>query len=135
MDDVSTPPVEPPADQAASALAEPGFWRRTGAVTKRLLRRARYSFDLTMAAGPVSLIGWLAVASGIVIAIAAAFLVTTRIVGDDGHPLAFGEAAWEALMRTIDAGNVGNDVPWPFRVVMLVVTIWGIFVVSSLIGL
>ena len=108
---------------------------RMGAATARLARRLRYQFDLSMAAGPISLIGWLALASVIVVVIAAAFLHASRISPEGSNGLGFFEAAWEAAMRTIDAGNVGGDMGWGFRLVMLIVTIWGIFVVSTLIGL
>ncbi|MBI3437669.1 MAG: hypothetical protein HY054_03270 [Proteobacteria bacterium] len=103
---------------------------------KRWAARARYAFDLSMASGPLSMIGWLALVSLIVIVIAAIVLTTTHIAPPDNHDgLSFIEAFWEATMRTIDAGNVGGDSGWAFRVIMLAVTIWGIFVVSSLIGL
>jgi voltage-gated potassium channel Kch len=103
---------------------------------KRLARRLQYEFDQTMAAGPLSLIGWLALISLIVILIAAIFLAATHIAPPDNKDgLTFLEALWEAAMRTIDAGNVGGDSGWAFRIVMLVVTVFGIFVVSSLIGL
>src|ERR1700754_5126495 len=97
---------------------------------KRLTRRLQYEFDQTMAAGPLSLIGWLALVSLIVILIAAIFLATTHIAPPDNKDgLSFLEAFWEATMRTIDAGNVGGDSGWSFRIVMLVVTVFGIFVV------
>ena len=103
---------------------------------KRLLQRLRYGFDLSMAAGPLSVIGWLALASLIVILAAAIILAATHVAppGTQGG-LSFVEAFWEATMRTIDAGNVGGDNGWAFRIIMFVVTIWGVFVVSSLIGL
>jgi voltage-gated potassium channel Kch len=102
---------------------------------RSLFARIRYEFDKTMAAGPIALIGWLGIASFAVIGAAAALLHTSRIAPQGGAPLGFVEAFWEATMRTIDAGNVGGDNGWAFRAVMLVVTLWGIFVVSSLIGL
>ena len=37
-------------------------------------------------------------------------------------------------MRTLDSGTMGGDAGWGFRLVMLVVTLGGIFVVSALIG-
>jgi len=46
----------------------------------------------------------------------------------------FLEAAWLSLMRTLDAGTMGGDAGWGFRLVMLLVTIGGIFIVSTLIG-
>ena len=96
--------------------------------------RLRYEFDKSMAAGPIALIGWLAVASFVIILIAAAFLALTRIAPEGGEPLGFVEGFWASLMRTMDAGALGGDVGWPFRLVMLLVTIAGIFVFSALIG-
>src|SRR5512136_2820034 len=37
-------------------------------------------------------------------------------------------------MRTFDAGTMGGDTGWGFRLVMLGVTIGGVFVISTLIG-
>jgi voltage-gated potassium channel Kch len=96
--------------------------------------RLRYGFDKTMAAGPIALIGWLAVVSLLIIIIAGAFLAITGITPEGGSPLSFLEAFWEALMRTLDSGTMGGDVGWAFRVVMLAVTLGGIFIVSALIG-
>jgi voltage-gated potassium channel Kch len=103
---------------------------------RRLARRAQYEFDQTMAAGPLSLIGWLALASVAVILVAALFLAASHIAPpEDRHGLSFLEAFWQATMRTIDAASVAGDNGWAFRIVMLIVTMWGLFVVSSLIGL
>ncbi|MBW9062418.1 hypothetical protein JNB71_03720 [Rhizobium herbae] len=96
--------------------------------------RLRYEFDKSMAAGPIALIGWLAVISLIVIVVAGAFLALTRIAPEGGQPVSFVEGAWESLMRTMDAGTMGGDVGWSFRGVSLFVTITGIFVFSALIG-
>ena len=100
----------------------------------RMSARLRYEFDKSMAAGPIALIGWLAVISVLVIIVAAAIIALLHIAPDGSDPLGFGEAAWEALMRTLDSGTMGSDVGWGFRAVMLVVTLGGIFVVSALIG-
>src|SRR5689334_5329887 len=93
-------------------------------------RRLRYEFDKSMAAGPVALIGWLAVLSVILIAIAGVVLAVFRITQEGGEPLGFGEGMWEALMRTLDSGTMGGDSGWAFRWVMLAVTLGGIFIVS-----
>ena len=97
-----------------------------------LATRLRYGFDKSMAAGPIALIGWLAVASLLIIIAAAAFLAVTRIAPEGGEPLNFFEAFWESLMRTLDSGTMGGDTGWAFRLVMLFVTLAGIFVVSAL---
>lgn len=96
--------------------------------------RLRYAFDKSMAAGPIALIGWLAVISLIVIVLAGAFLAITQIAPEGGEPVSFIEGAWESLMRTMDAGAMGGDLGWGFRGVSLFVTIAGIFVFSALIG-
>ncbi len=96
--------------------------------------RLRYEFDKSMAAGTVALIGWLALVSLVVIIIAAAFLSLSGIGPDDGSPVTFVEAAWESLMRTMDAGTMGGDQGWSFRGVSLAVTFAGIFVFSALIS-
>ena len=96
--------------------------------------RLRYEFDKSMAAGPVALIGWLAILSMILIVIAGAVITLFGIEPEGAGPLAFGEAVWESLMRTLDSGTMGGDAGWGFRWVMLFVTLGGIFVVSALIG-
>lgn len=96
--------------------------------------RLRYQFDKSMAAGPIALIGWLAVISLVVIVIAGLFLAITGIAQEGGTPVSFIEGAWESLMRTMDAGTMGGDAGWSFRGVSLIVTVAGIFVFSALIG-
>lgn len=102
--------------------------------TTGLKERLRYNFDKSMAAGAPALVGWLALISLIIIIIAAVVLVTTGIAPTGSENLGFVEAAWESLMRTVDAGTVGGDIGWSFRGVMLVVTVAGIFIFSTLIG-
>ncbi|MBS1180226.1 MAG: hypothetical protein H6Q99_106 [Proteobacteria bacterium] len=99
-----------------------------------LKQKLRYEFDKTMAAGPIALIGWLGLISLIVIMVAGLFLAVTGIAQEGGEQLGFLEGAWEALMRTLDSGTMGGDAGWSFRIVMLLVTLAGIFVVSALIG-
>ncbi len=96
--------------------------------------RLRYAFDKSMAGGAIALIGWLALISLFVIMIAGALLALTGIAPEGAEPLGFIEGAWESLMRTFDAGTMGADQGWSFRIVMLLVTLAGIFVFSALIG-
>jgi voltage-gated potassium channel Kch len=96
--------------------------------------KLRYWFDQTMAAGTGALIGWLGIISLIIILAFGALIAITGIAQQDGETLTFAEAAWASLMRTLDAGTMGGDSGWVFRGVMLLVTLAGIFVVSTLIG-
>jgi voltage-gated potassium channel Kch len=96
--------------------------------------KLRYWFDQTMAAGTGALIGWLGIVSLIIILAFGAIIALTGIAQEGGETLSFSEAAWASLMRTLDAGTMGGDTGWVFRGIMLLVTLAGIFVVSTLIG-
>ena len=99
--------------------------------------RVRYRFENTLSRGTIAIIGWLAVASAIIVALAAAVLVAFSIrqdPSDSASELNFGEGLWQSLMHALDAGNVAGDQGGGLRLVMLLVTIGGIFIVSSLIG-
>lgn len=96
--------------------------------------RLRYEFDNTMAAGAIALIGWLGFASIVIILAAGAVIVAFSIRPDGATTMNFMEASWASLMRTLDAGTMGGDQGWSYRIVMLIVTLAGIFIVSALIG-
>jgi voltage-gated potassium channel Kch len=99
-----------------------------------LAERLRYRFDDYMSRGTVALIGGLAALSLVVVMLAGLVLAVAGITPDGGERLGFLEAVWASLMRTLDAGTMGGDTGWGFRLVMLGVTFGGIFVISTLIG-
>ncbi|GAB4502926.1 MAG: lipoprotein [Anaerolineales bacterium] len=99
-----------------------------------LKQKLQYLFDNIMAAGTPAMIGLLALLSLIVILLASILVALFRFPSADGAPLDFGEAAWMSLMRTLDAGTMGGDSGFGLRLVMFFVTIGGVFIVSSLIG-
>ncbi len=88
-----------------------------------------------MSAGPIAIIAWLGILSLLLILFAAIILNIFKIAQDGGEPLAFVEAFWESLMRALDTGTVAGDIGWGFRIVGLVITLGGIFIVSMLIGI
>lgn len=99
-----------------------------------LQEKLRYRFENSLSYGPIAIIGWLALFSFIIVVIAAALLHFTGIGPAPDEKLGFAEAAWQSLMRALDSGAVGGDSGWIFRGVMLLVTIGGIFILSTLIG-
>ncbi len=96
-------------------------------------QRFQYFFDNLMSAGTPAMIGMLGLLSLAVVVIAG-LIISVFQISQDGTPIDFAEASWEALMRTLDSGTMGGDVGLGFRLVMLMVTLGGIFIVSSLIG-
>jgi voltage-gated potassium channel Kch len=102
-----------------------------------LRERWNYWFDNYMSRGTLALITGLAVLSLIIIVIAAIVISLggrALAPGEATEGMSFGEAVWESLMRTLDAGTLGGDVGWGFRAVMFFVTIGGVFIFSTLIG-
>lgn len=98
--------------------------------------RIRYAFDNFMSRGTVALVGGLGLVSLLMICLAGGIItIGGRLLAPEGSDhLTFIEATWVSLMRTLDAGTMGGDVGWGFRLVMLGVTLGGIFIVSTLIG-
>jgi len=95
--------------------------------------RLRYKVDTSLATGTSPVIRMLAVATiGLVIGAGLTLWIGhVRVNGRSGGV----EGFWASLMRTLDPGTMGSDSGWPFRVVSLAVTVGGIFIVSTLIGL
>jgi voltage-gated potassium channel Kch len=101
----------------------------------RFTHRLRYAFDNSMSKGAIALIGYLGLASLALIMVAGLVVILFGIrPGDAGQAPGFVEAMWLSLMRTLDSGTMGGDEGTGFRLTMLFVTLGGIFIVSSLIG-
>ena len=96
--------------------------------------RMRSWFDATMDRGTPALVGWLGLASLVLIAVITGLVVLLTPLGG-GHDGGILTVAWMSLLRTLDPGTMGADQGGPiFLVLMLMVTIGGILIVSSLIG-
>jgi voltage-gated potassium channel Kch len=101
----------------------------------RFRHRLRSWFDSTMDRGTPALIGWLALAS--LLLVTAVTALAALFASDEVHEKHGGwlEVAWMSLLRTLDPGTMGGDDGSPmFLALMLTATIGGIFLVSSLIG-
>lgn len=100
-----------------------------------LPERFRYWFDNVMARGAVALMGLLALASLAFITVIALVVVLVGVGPDNDPAPPFLEVVWMGLMRTLDSGTMGGDTGDVFRAAMLIVTIGGLIVVASLIGI
>ena len=102
-----------------------------------LADRLRYRFDNTVSRGTVALIGWLfLLIVGMVLTSSLLVYATGIAPKVEGHRPGFLQTIWLNLMRTIDTGNVGGDRgSWLFLMFMLLVTVGGILVFSTLIGI
>lgn len=99
--------------------------------------RARYRFDTWMSQGTIAQIALLGLLTLIFIVGTAAIVAVTGVANaDDASGPDFFRLVWMGLMRTLDAGTMGGDegAP-PFLGAMLLITLGGVFIVSTLIGI
>jgi hypothetical protein len=106
-------------------------------MTPTLGQKLRYRFDNALAKGPAVVIGWLALVTLAIFVIAGLAFWGFRLDGVNGagpvsNPM---EGIWQAMLRVVDAGTFAGDSSWPMRLLSLVVTLAGIFIAGSLIGL
>jgi len=89
-----------------------------------------------MARGTPALVGWLAVATLALIAVFTAIVLIGHFApnGGGGRPGVVGQG-FKSLEHALDPGTLAEDSGhWPFLLVMLLITLGGLFVVSALIG-
>jgi hypothetical protein len=98
--------------------------------------RLRYRFDTALSRGPSVIIGWLGLLTLLLIVVGALVMTVFRLRGiNGGEKLGFFESFWQSMLRIVDAGTFAGDTSWPTRLLGLVVTVAGIFIAGSLIGL
>jgi voltage-gated potassium channel Kch len=103
-------------------------------------QRLRYWFDSTMSRGTSALIGWLGLLSLILVIIFVAILLAVTLFSPvqlpNGLDMSPVNAFWVTFLHAFNSGQLGNDsgVEWPFLVTMFGVTLGGVFIISSLIG-
>ena len=98
--------------------------------------RFRYWFDGYMSKGTIALVGLLALATVVfVLVIGSIVAAIPALFPSDDNKYSFGESLWASLMRTLDPGTMGGDQGPGYRAAMLIVTLGGLIVVASLIGI
>jgi hypothetical protein len=104
---------------------------------RSLRSRISYSFDNALSRGPVVVIAWLGLLTLGVILVGGLIITLfgVRGINSSGKPLGFFESFWQTLLRVMDAGTFAGDSGWPERVLSLLITLCGIFLAGSLIGL
>ncbi len=95
-------------------------------------QRIRYRFDNSLARGPMVLIGWLG--CGVLAMVVVAAMIGHFFLGGSQQGT-FMEEFWKNITRVLGTGAFGRETAWPTRLVGLAVTMAGIFVAGSLIGL
>lgn len=94
-----------------------------------------YKFDNLMSKGPIAMIGLLGVMSLFIVIVAGFVYWGFKLTQSGSEPMTIYEGFWQSLMRTMDAGTVAGDTGWVFRAVSILITLGGIFILSTLIGI
>lgn len=97
--------------------------------------KLRYWFDGTMSRGAIALMGWLAVVTATLVVLGAIALQVAGIHPAGNESAGALEGIWATLTRAMDAGTFTGDPGWTFRGISLLVTLAGIFIFSTLIGI
>ena len=77
----------------------------------------------------------LGIATVVLVLVVGVIVAIFRQTPDDDPERSFGDILWGNLMRTLDPGTMGGDSGWGFRIFMLIITIGGLIIVASLIGI
>lgn len=98
--------------------------------------RLRYRFDNTVSRGAAGLMAWLFILSAAFLFLVAVVSMAAGIMVKDDRPMRLTEVLWFNLLRALDAGTIGGDTgSTAFLATGFLVTVGGIFLVSTLIGL
>ena len=98
--------------------------------------RLQYAFDNFMSKSSFTLIAWLGVLTLVVVFILGLLLFGLGLAPSQSSKYNLLEAVWSNLVHILDPGTIGqHEDSWPFMVFMLLVTIVGLIILSTLIGL
>lgn len=98
--------------------------------------KVKYKFDSFVSQGTISMIKGLGVITLIVITLFGTGLLALGLHPDHDTNFNVFESIWVNLTHALDPGVLGNhDENWPFRLFMLLTTVLGLVIISTLIGL
>jgi voltage-gated potassium channel Kch len=130
---LQSPPAADDAGAAPSTSASRSQPPRRSRRKVGLRKRARYAFDQTMARGTIALIGWLGLAS--LLLIFGAGLIIAATGADVGRSSFMGKIVF-SFINAMDPSYIGwiEKPTWALMLGMFIVGISGLFIVSAFIG-
>jgi hypothetical protein len=100
-----------------------------------LRTRIRYRFDNVLARGTWAVLVWLGIVTLAAVLVSSSLLAVLRVTFAGSEENSFVEDFWQSLLRTVDPGTMAADVGWGPRLIALTITLFGILVAGTLIGL
>lgn len=100
-----------------------------------LRQRARYHLDNLLSRGTWAVLVWLGAITLLIVLVSSALLAIFGVTFAGSEGESWLEDFWQSLLRTIDAGTMAADVGWGRRLLALLVTILGLLIAGTLIGI
>ena len=97
--------------------------------------RVQYRFDLILARGTWVPLLWLGAVTFLAVLFSAVLLAFFGATFSGDGDSSWIENGWQSLLRMMDPGTMSGDVGWSERLLALLITVFGILVAGTLIGL
>lgn len=97
--------------------------------------RIRYRFDRMLSRGTWAVLLWLGAITLLVVIVSALLLTISGMTFAGSDSTSVVEDFWQSMLRVIDPGTMAGDVGWGQRILALVVTLTGLLIAGTLIGL
>jgi hypothetical protein len=91
--------------------------------------------DNLLSRGVWAVLLWLGAATAVVVLISSLLLTVFGLTFADSESTSWVEDLWQSLLRTLDTGTMAADTGWGPRALALIVTLAGILLAGTLIGL
>lgn len=98
-------------------------------------QRVRYRFDNLLSRGTWAALLFLAGITLAGVLLASALLAMFSATFDGSQDTSWLEDSWQSMLRVIDPGTMAGDVGWGTRLLALLITVFGILIAGTLIGL
>jgi hypothetical protein len=99
-----------------------------------LRHRARYRFDNLLSKGTSAVLISLGAITFATVVLSSLLLAVAGVTFASSNGDSFIEDFWQSMLRTMDPGTMAGDVGWGQRLLALAITIFGILVAGTLIG-
>jgi len=100
-----------------------------------LRERIRYRFDNVLARGTGAALFWLGAVTVAAVLVSSVLLSIFGVTLSGSTNGTWAEDIWQSLLRILDTGTMAADVGWGRRILALLVTLFGVLVAGTLIGI
>jgi hypothetical protein len=108
---------------------------RSSSRRRKFRNIVRYRLENLLSLGTWAVLVWLGAVTALAIFFSAFLLTLAGVTFAGSEGSSFVEDFWQSLLRVIDPGTMVADVTWGTRLLALLVTLFGILIAGTLIGL